>query len=89
MFETLRRMKTSSWIEVDRIRDQCHSDEAVTMVIIDKLRSKKIGNFHAGAKEDGICPGTRLHPTQEHDTLPVGGLESLTEDSAPEDIGFL
>ena len=82
-------MKTSSWIEVDRIRDRCHSDEAVVMVIIDKLHAKKIWSFHASAKDAGMCPAAHLHPAKEHDTLPVGGPTPLKENCEDEEIGFL
>ena len=97
MFEILRRMKSSSWIEVDQIKDKCPSDEAVTMVTMDKLHELKIGTFHSGVGGSGMCPGATLHPILEHDILPVGGQEhkvkvkSKKRDSTPlnKEIGFM
>lgn len=98
MFEALRRMKTSSWIEVDRIRDRCHSDEAVTMVTIDKLHERRVGDFHLEVEVHGMCPSTTLHPKCEHDLLPVQGEGSSAEgskvrcrtgQSEDKEIGFL
>ena len=88
-------MKNSSWIEIDQIKDKCPSDEAVTMVTIDKLHELKIGNFHSGIGGGGMCPGATLHPIVEHDILPVGGERSKNELRKKRDatdhieIGFL
>ncbi|XP_071503491.1 uncharacterized protein [Diadema antillarum] len=105
MLKTLHRMKDSTWIEVDRIRDNCHSPEAVTMTIMDNLHEKGVVSFHSRADETaGLCPSTKLHPILEHDILPVGseyqpdraGVEDLKmwlegdeNDADDQKIGFL
>ncbi|XP_033116367.1 UMP-CMP kinase 2, mitochondrial-like [Anneissia japonica] len=68
IFETFRRMRNQSWIEVDCTKQGCTDTTDVVSHIIDRLQDKNIVSVDSQAS---LCPSMILHPKVPHDTLPV------------------
>ncbi|XP_071942461.1 UMP-CMP kinase 2, mitochondrial-like [Antedon mediterranea] len=66
VFETFRRMRNESWIEIDFAKQQCTNTTDVVSHIIDKLQEK---NLFSIKLPTSLCPSTVLHPEIPHDTI--------------------
>ncbi|KAJ8019467.1 UMP-CMP kinase 2, mitochondrial [Holothuria leucospilota] len=74
--KTFLRMKTPSWIEVNKSRSNHLSDESTTTVIASKLQDRRVISFTDQAtKTSELCPGMTPHPEPQPNRLEMADLD--------------